>query len=565
MHKRHNFGKIFGEMVEKGFGRSRKTKEILAPGSRLVFFMTILVVLMGILATRIFELTIIRGSYYRYLAEGQRVKEIRIAAPRGIIYDRNNTPLVRNIPVRIESKEGIMREYPFAEFLAHVIGYTGEIDEKEMEKRNRIETFNNRFFPGDIVGKMGIEKSYDGRLRGRGGRRLTEVDAKGEHVRDLGESAPLSGENIHLSLDLGLQKVATSSFENKMGAVVALEPASGEILALYSSPSFDPNVFIEGVNVDDILDSADMPLFNRAIGGVYPPGSTFKIVTAISALEEEKIKADTIIEDTGVIEIGPFKFSNWYFTQYGRKDGLVDIVKAIQRSNDIFFYKTGEFLGITKLAAYAHKLGVGRSLRIDIEGEAEGVMPDPDWRMKARGDEWYLGDTYHVAIGQGDLLTTPLQVNNWTNIVANGGRLCRPHLIKDQKENCQDLGIKKENIELVREGMIKACQPGGTGWPLFNFKYQISNIKYPIDEKNFLSTLESTTSAKKLTEIVTACKTGTAEFGSPENKTHAWFTIFAPAYDPEISITVLVEEGGEGSSVAAPIAKKMLEEWFSRN
>ncbi|MCL4382428.1 penicillin-binding transpeptidase domain-containing protein, partial [Patescibacteria group bacterium] len=259
------------------------------------------------------------------------------------------------------------------------------------------------------------------------------------------------------------------------------------------------------------------------------------------------------VEDTGVITIGPYKYPNWFWLQYGKTDGLLNIVTALKRSNDIYFYKVGEWVGVEKLAQWAGKMGVGKILGIDLPGEAAGVMPTPEWRKKTRGDEWYLGDTYHLAIGQGDLQVTPLQANFWTNVIANGGKLCRPTLLKNQ--DCKDLGLKKETIGLIKEGMKEACSTGGTGWPFFEFKVQSSEF----GER----------------KISVACKTGTAEYGDPQNKTHAWFTVFAPlpaeksakaapADEPELTITVLVEGGGEGSNVAAPIAKKILEEWFNR-
>ena len=350
------------------------------------------------------------------------------------------------------------------------------------------------------------------------------------------------------------------------------KPTTGEVLALYSSPSFNPNGFTLGQTNEQyqaLTTNPDEPMFFRAIGGAYPPGSTFKLVTAVSALEEGAVRPDTLIEDTGVINIGPFSYPNWFFLQYGKTDGLVDMVKAIQRSNDIYFYKAGEAVGIERLNRWARKLGVGRPLGIEIAGEAAGLMPDPAWKkerftsradLEARNHLWFLGDTYHVAIGQGYLLTTPLQVNTWTNSIANGGKLCRP-TIKKGVRDCHDLGIGEETIGVITEGMKKACETGGTGLPLFNFKVGAAHV--PV-----------------------ACKTGTAEFGDPDNKTHAWFTVFAPipvlgsglekregqtpsdteriSGEPEISITVLVEGAGEGSDVAAPIAKKILEEWFRR-
>lgn len=329
-------------------------------------------------------------------------------------------------------------------------------------------------------------------------------------------------------------------------------------------------------------------MFNRAIGGAYPPGSTFKIVTSMAGIEEGVITKTTTVEDTGVIKIGPFSFPNWYFLQYGKTEGNVDVVKALQRSNDIFFYKAGEWIGITKLAQWAKKVGIGKPLGIELSGEAGGLMPDPAWKktrfdtpqdQEARNDEWYVGDTYHVSIGQGYLLTTPLAVNTWTNVIASGGYLCKPTIgkmtsAKAERNNCRNLNLHKETLDLILRGMEQACATGGTGWPLFNF-----SVRKSVTDSS--GTPEASPSGA-LIHVPIGCKTGTAEFGDPaKNHTHAWFTAVAPIPEdyitdeikatenyidgtPEISVTVLVEGAGEGSNVAAPVAKKIFEEWFSR-
>jgi penicillin-binding protein 2 len=267
--------------------------------------------------------------------------------------------------------------------------------------------------------------------------------------------------------------------------------------------------------------------------------------------------------------------------QYGKTEGPVNLVKALQRSNDIYFYKVGEWLGITKLADWAHRVGIGKPLGIELAGEAGGLMPDAAWKQAhftseadliARNNDWYLGDTYHVAIGQGYLLVTPLQVNAWTNAVANGGNLCKPTIARIgssriQRDNCRSLNVPKSSLDSIAEGMEAACSTGGTGWPLFNFSLMKADPT-------------ATDGASVKTAVPVACKTGTAEFGDPKNRTHAWFTAFAPlpeediaddikagphvGGEPEISVTVLVEGAGEGSNVAAPIAKKLFEEWFGR-
>ena len=360
------------------------------------------------------------------------------------------------------------------------------------------------------------------------------MDAKEVEVRELGRVEPISGKNIYLSVDNVLQKKAASLLNGKKGAIIASIPQTGEILTLHSSPSFDPNIFVGGSGeISQVMNDADQPLFNRAVSGTYPPGSTFKIVVAASALEEKKIDENTKINDTGIIRIGQFSFSNWYYTQYGKTEGEIGIVRAIARSNDVFFYKLGEMVGEDSLIEWAKKFKLGTKLGIEIAGESEGIIKEER--------KIYLGDLYHLAIGQGDLSVTPLQVNSWTQTIANGGKMCKPTIVRNQKseirdqKDCQDLGISETTIKLITEGMKEACSSGGTAYPLFNFKIPI------------------------------ACKTGTAEFGDPKNKTHAWITAFAPIDDPQIAITVLVEEGGEGSADAAPIAKEMLKSFFEES
>lgn len=575
---------------------------------RFLLFTLILLVAFFILVFRLFQLTVVKGHEYRFLADGNRTRVLIRHAPRGILYDRTGKPLVANVAqyrlirpceggsstnectTHVSQEEGdqlvktglpvgsflevdFKRVYLYEEAVAHVVGYMNELSAEELKD----DYFELRGYGiGDRVGRIGAEEVFEEQLRGKNGKELVEVDATGKILRVLGSEPAIPGEDITLSLDVGLSVAAKNAFpEGKKGAVVVTKPATGEVLALFSSPSFRPSLFLSGMTqemYDQLVSGTEMPLFNRSIGGSYPPGSTFKIVTALAGLEEGVLNKDTTVEDTGVIKMGIYEFPNWFFKQYGKTDGIVDLVKAIKRSNDIFFYKAGEWIGITKLAAWAHRVGIGKPLGIELSGEASGLMPDPAWKeahfqtpqdLEARNDAWYLGDTYHVAIGQGYLLTTPLQVNTWTNVIASGGLLCRPTIRKVTQQKfsgsaCKKLDIKDETLALITRGMQEACTPGGTGWPLFDFS------------------ITASPSAVK-TSIPVACKTGTAEFGSVDEKTHAWFTAFAPVPgttdgdttntimgDPEITVTVLVEEGGEGSDVAAPVAKKVFEQWFIR-
>ncbi len=621
------FGKAFSDSVvlhkkqETNIWHDKPDAWYLGRG-RILLFTVILFVSFFILVIRMFHLTIVKGNEYRSIAESNRTRELVRHAPRGIIRDRTGKPLVTNVaryrllypcPTKSEgskecskiiskeegekiSKTGLQpgeflevdyeRTYPSGSDMAHLIGYTGEITKMELDE----QYFQLRAYrSGDKIGRSGVEAVFEDRLRGRDGKELVEVDATGKLLRTLGIDREQPGTDVTLAVDASLSRVVAGAFPaGRKGAIVVTKPSTGEVLALYSSPSFDPEIFSQTLSTDtyrDVLKNPEMPLFNRAVGGEYPPGSTFKLITAVAGLEDKAITSQTTIVDTGVVTIGTFSFANWYFTQYGKTEGAVDIVKALQRSNDIFFYKVGERLGITKLAAWAKTFGMGRLTGIELDGESPGLMPDPAWKKKhfstqaeieARMDAWYTGDTYHAAIGQGYMLATPLQVNTWTNIVADNGILCRPTVEKIQvnhKRVCQDLSISPDTVNIVVHGMVGACGEGGTGWPLVGFGIPKSS---PAESSSSGQTKDS------LRSIPVACKTGTAEFGDPTGKTHAWFTVFAPvpeeylgksgatskegelSGDPEITVTVLIEEGGEGSSVAAPIAKTILTSWFGR-
>lgn len=628
-------GKAFSDnvIIEKKT-QSRFSKTTRGPwwlgAGRALMFAIILFIALFILSLRLFELTIIQGHTYRAWADENRTKELIRHAPRGILYDRTGMPLVANIPHfrllkpcekntaetcvdRLTKEEGedmqkkglpngnflevdYQRQYLYPEATAHVVGYTGEITEDELKDDYYVL---RKYGRGDRIGRIGAEAVFEDRLRGRDGKELIEVDAAGKIIRTLGRDNEVSGEDITLSLDAKLSQVARDAFpKGQKGAVVVTKPDTGEVLVLYSSPSFSNNEFASGMSAseyDDLVNDPARPMFDRAIGGVYPPGSTFKLVTSIAGIEEGVIRKDTLVEDTGVIKIGPYSFPNWYFLRNGGTEGLVNVVKALQRSNDIYFYKIGEALGIDRLAKWAKRVGIGKPLGIELSGEAEGLMPDAAWKVRhftdpadvvSKNNLWYLGDTYHVAIGQGYLLTTPLQVNAWTNVVASGGKLCRPTILKiDGKyrlADCRDIGINKDTLPPILTGMKKACEPGGTGYPLFDFK--IPKPELPDDERQRLFSVGAMATASgelanKYLWIPVECKTGTAEFGDTANNTHAWFTAFAPSPPdpttssstrkivsgvPEISVTVLVEGAGEGSDVAAPVARKIFEEWFSR-
>jgi penicillin-binding protein 2 len=587
-------GVAFGDYVFQGDSKKRSwSYENDKNSNRGYFLPLVFIVLFLLLFARLFFLQVIEGYYYRYLSDNNRTKSVVIHAPRGIIFDRNGVPLVYNLPgfreevngktVFLSQDEALnliaqgknnleidsLREYPYKQDFAHVLGYIGQISKDELSS----SAFAG-YAGGDIIGKSGIEQEYEQKLKGTDGKQLFEVDARGNLTRKLGQDDPISGENITLTLDAKLQQAAFDAMKDvKKGAAIVSTP-NGEILALISKPSFDPNLFTMGqsykiasdssyLTVSDVLlDSQNQPLLDRTIGGVYPPGSTFKLIVASSGLMNNIIDESWEIQDTGVVTLGTFSFSNWYYTGYGGTDGMVNIVKGIKRSNDIFFYKLAEKIGVDKVSETAKKFGLGAKLGIDLQGEASGIVPTPEWKLKNIGEQWYLGDTYHYGIGQGYLLTTPLQVNAWTQIIANGGTLYLPHLLKNQVPEVKASNLLNDkNTALIKEGMVEACSPGGVAWPLFS--YTIKNAKLPIDGKNILG-LDPASGSADMRHVVVACKTGTAENGGVDTVSHAWITLFAPAYNPQIVITVLSENSGEGSNVAAPIAKKILDNWFGR-
>jgi penicillin-binding protein 2 len=585
-------GVAFGDYVFQGDSKKRGwSYENEKNSNRGYFLPLVFVILFVIIFARLFFLQIIQGYYYRYLSDNNRTKSVVIHAPRGIIFDRNGVPLVYNLPGFRETVNGktvflsqdealnqiaqgnknleidSLREYPYKDAFSHVLGYIGQISKNELS-----DPVFTDYSSGDTVGKAGIEQEYETRLKGTDGKQLFEVDARGLMTRKLGQDDPTPGENITLTLDAKLQEAAFDAMKDaKKGAAIVSTP-KGEILALVSNPSFDPNLFTMGqgykissassyLNLSDVLlDSQNQPLLDRAIAGVYPPGSTFKLVVASAALKNKIIDENYQVLDTGILRVGDFSFANWFYTDYGGTDGEVNVVKGITRSNDIFFYKLAEKTGVDTISQTGVKFGLGAKLGIDLQGEQNGVLPTKEWKLKNIGEQWYLGDTYHYGIGQGFLLVTPLQVNAWTQAIANGGTLYEPHLLKDQAPivKSQDL-LDDKSFNLIRDGMIGSCNPGGEAWPLYGFK--VKNAKLKIDGKNILSVASASADMRQIT---IACKTGSAEAGGPSAEPHAWITLFAPAYNPQIVVTILSENSGMGSNIAAPIAKKILDNWFSR-
>lgn len=521
-------------------GISFESSKRLSSQILLYCYIFLTLFLFSLLALRLFQLTIVKGDYYRRLSEQNRIRELIIEPRRGKIVDRKGFVLAENKLADIKKNDERLissRSYNAPEVIAPLIGYRQKADRFDLKNDGCLYKLKI----GDKIGKKGVEKVYECLLRGRQGQKLIEVDAERKYLRTLSLLPPQDGESIQLALDFELQEKAYDLVKNYRAAVVGIKPQTGEVLIFVSSPSFNPQGF-ENENINQTasyVKDENKPLFNRATEATYPPGSIFKLILAAGALQEKKLDEKTEFEDSGILKAGPLTFGNWYFLQYGKTDGMVNIVKAIRRSNDIFFYKTGDLLTPTKIKTWAEIFGYGKKTGIGFD-EAEGLIPSEFWKQETFHDQWYLGDTYNLSIGQGYLLVTPIQVISVTAAMANGGYLCKPQLLRTQNlesriQNCKKLPVSEKTLSLVSEGMKQACSPGGTGWPLFDFKPQV------------------------------ACKTGTAEAKDKNTLPHAWFTVFAPFEKPEIALTILLEESGQGSDVAAPIAKEILKQYFARS
>ncbi len=476
------------------------------------FLRGVLILGFFILVGRLIELQLIKGEFYRKLSEGNRIERIKIPATRGKILARGGETLS-------------------GPNFAHLTGYLAETNETEVGKIDPKCIEKGSYKLGQIVGRGGLQEYYNCILTGVDGEELVEVDSIGKKIRSLGIKNPISGNDLRTNIDYNLQNTIAKEMEGKLGSVIATDK-SGQVLAIFSSPTFNPD------DIKTALNDPDLPLFNRVIGGLYHPGSVFKPLVAIAALEEGKIDKNYKFNDTGVVTVesiyGNYSYTNWYFTQYGGKEGEIDLTRAIARSTDTFFYTIGESVGINNLVEWAKKFGLTKLTDIDVDGEILSLVPSPDWKEKVKHEKWFLGNTYHFSIGQGDLALTPAAMHRADLAVSNGGRLCNLKIVGET--NCVGLKIAANNIKLVQDGMKKACSTGGTGFTFFDF-------------------------TEKHQGIEVGCKTGTAETNE-DTKTHAWFFSFAPIENPEIVLTVMVEKSGEGSKVAGPIARKIMDEYF---
>jgi penicillin-binding protein 2 len=571
----------------------KESKRILVMGY-------IVIVVFIFIILRLWQLQILQGSKYRELSEANRLRIMTIPAPRGILYDRNNIPLVRNssyyfvsitpgefnkgkvnllskvlnmpekeilekidksglgpfTPIRlkqglsfqevayIESRRSdfpgliieveVSREYIYGSIGSHIIGYLG----KPNLSQSKDPLFND-VPPDAFIGQWGAEMLFDKSLRGIPGERIIEVDSLGREIRLLSEKPPVKGEDVKLSLDINLQKAAEEAFGEKAGALVAIKPNNGEVLGLVSKPSFDPNLFARGINYDEwisLIRDKNRPMLNRALQSQYPPGSVFKIITAIAGLEEGLIKPGTRVDCKGGINYGRWHFGCW------RKEGhgVISLHRAIVESCDVYFYEVGKLLGIDRIYEYASSFGLGKETGFKLVSERKGIVPNTKWKKEKKKQPWYLGETFNAAIGQGYLAVTPIQMAVMISAIANGGNIYQPTLIKNAAAVFSGKAkVSLETLDIIKKALFGVVnESGGTGWAA---------------KSKFISIGGKTGTAQ-----VVALKYGSGNLPA-QFRDHAWFVAFAPVERPEIALSVFVEHGGHGGGAAAPIAKRAIE------
>ena len=518
--------------------------------------------IMMLLTVRVIDLQGFRGELFRIISKENRQFRVDIPAERGVFIDRYGEPLVMNTrsyfrytnplasysdvePITQEEALALRLTEPFSvgyylhrsytnpQSMGHVLGYTSVVTAEDLAADSTLDLT-------DVVGRLGLESRYDDLLRGNDGYQEFEVNALGEKQLAQTSQAPTPGQPLNTTLDPYLSTVAWRAMGERAGAVVILDGETGEVLSLMSTPSFNSNLFtpqpaetaqnqLRLAELQQALADERQLFFNRAISGAYAPGSVFKLVTAVAGLESDAFDLETTVDDQGVLEVGEQSFANWYYSQYGRTEGLISLVRAIVRSNDSFFYRAAEWTGIEALAEAAREFGFGEQTGIRLPGEQPGLVPDPAWKEQTFGERWFLGNTYHFGIGQGDLLVTPLQLARMVAVFGNDGQLCRPQVVAGENRaqttaECSGLGISDETLSAVQEGMIGACSSGGTAFPFFDW-----------NDQRLASLPEGISSAEQIRRGVAACKTGTAEFGSADaqgfRQTNAWFGVVVGGLD----------------------------------
>lgn len=591
-----------------------RTRLYIATGIALSIFF--------LLAIRLWFLQIFNGKEFKELSENNRIRLVRTIAPRGLLLDRTGKVVVGNRPAfnlavipedvkdwekikkviphivhlteadieerlqqaqgrppfqAIKLKEdltweeiagietfrvdmpGIVLEieprrvYSFGEAGSHVIGYLGEIDEQQIKKLKKA-----KYMLGDFIGKYGIEYQWEKYLRGINGGRQIEVDAIGREIKLTKKITPTQGYTIYLTIDLETQLAANKAMQDKVGAVIAIDPQNGKILAAVSNPSFDPNLFAAGIDKEqwnNLISNPFHVMETKTIQGQYPPASTFKMITAAAALEEGVITPSTKIYAGESFWFGNKEFRDWKAGGHG----IIDIHRAIVESSDTFFYQVGLKVGIDRLAHYAKGFGLGRKTGIQLTNEKPGLVPSSSWKKETQGAPWYEGETISVSVGQGYLIATPLQMLNAYAAIANGGKLYLPQLVNmvETPEGQvvwrfmpQEIGripISPANIKIVRDALKGVVnENGGTGWPA-----RVPGVE--------IAGKTGTAQVMKLKENAPRKKPKDTPY---EQRDHAWFVGFGPAENPEIAVAVLVEHGGFGAEAAAPVAREVIKAYL---
>lgn len=601
--------------------------DVYEPGQLKQKFGVLLIivsVVLTFLALRLWYLQVINGDDFRQRSENNSLRLRKIKPLRGLIMDRNRKMLTENrpsfdilfipdktrdikksiekinrfyslkslelnnnlsitgklkpfVPVTIERNTTIekvavveihslelpgvvteitpVRQYLYGEATAQIIGFTGEVTRRDIEQ-DTTESLS----AGDYIGKFGIEKSLDAYLRGKSGSEQVEINATGKIVRSLGKIPPESGENVVLNIDLELQKTAWEAVGDRGGAVVALNPQNGEVLTLISSPSFDPNIFtgeLSPVEWEKLSKDPQHPMENRAIAGQYPPGSTYKPIVAAAALETGTITPDKNIYCNGAFEFGNRIFHDWKKEGHGE----ISLHRAIVESCDVYFYNLGKMLGVDTIAEYAKRFGLGAPTGIDLPREKSGLAPTRQWKKDRFKAPWHAGETIPLSIGQGFNLVTPLQLANAYAALANGGILYRPHIVKQIESPDGSilksfppvktglLPVSSTNITLINKGLWGVVnERGGTG----------NLLKRPQQD------ICGKTGTAQVISLPQNAKERKMKIMTEETNDHALFVCFAPCENPEIVIAVILENAGHGGSAAAPVAKKMLDVYFSQ-
>ncbi len=592
---------------------------------RAAFALAITVLLLLLIGGRLVWLQVISHTHFSTLSDENRINIVAVPPMRGFIYDRNGVILAQNIPsfsleiipervsdidrtigelrefiaisdedIRrfhrqrsqsrpfnsitlrfhlndsemahfainrhlfpgVETEARVIRHYPHGTLVAHAVGYVGRISEEELRQLDALNYSATNF-----IGKVGVERYYEEILHGQVGSKQVEVNVLGRRIREAAHIAPTSGRNLHLALDARLQQVAEQALEGRRGAVVALDPDSGDVLAFVSTPSYDPNLFVTGIDArtfNELQNSPDRPLFNRALNGQYPPGSTVKPLIGLAGLESGKVRINTTTFCPGwySLEGDSHRYRDW--RELGH--GPTDLEKAIVESCDVYFYDLARTLGIDRMHEYLSLFSIGHTTGIDLRSESPGLMPSRDWKRSARRQPWYPGETLITGIGQGYMLVTPLQLAQSTSILANMGHGFTPRLVRSIET--PDTGVH-EPVEPARPGTVEIVDPE-------NWRDIIESMRKTIH------TLRGTAfTISHGAHYQIAGKTGTAQvFGIAQDqryiqeevaerlRDHALFVSFAPVENPRIAVAVIVENAGSGSAAAAPVARKVMDHYL---